>query len=75
MSLNKQLFSKKPLNSFVVKDLLDNTSLSILVNYSGFNVDENFAFKKFLSKYKLKVKHIKNRPLVSYLKDTNYKSI
>ena len=75
MSFNKQFLSKKTLNSFIIKELLDNSSLSILVNYSGFSVDENLIFKKFLLKYKFKVKYIKNRPLVHYLKDTKYKSI
>jgi len=71
----KQILSKKSLNSLKVMEVLNQSSLSIFVNYSGSNFKETFVLKNFLSKHNLKVIHSKNKPLINSLENTKYNKI
>ena len=74
MSNNKHILPKKHLNPHIVKKIFDNSSFVIIATHSGFTVNQFNSLNKSINELGLKIKYVKNKPLIKTLENSKYKS-
>jgi len=74
MQNNNNIISRKKVNPLAIKQIFDESQFVITATHSGFTISDFNTFRDSLSKLGLKVKQVKNKPLIKFLEETKYNS-